>query len=245
MTARRRLTLLPFTLLFAVPAPTLRAQAPSPQLSAVFAQMDAASKRFQSATADVERDNYERVVHETTVEKGTIYIDRSHGAIEFGATVAEVGPGGQPAPTPSRIISYTAGSLEMYTPVEKQVDVFKSGANRGRLEGYFALGFGGTSQSLQQSWNITDAGPETLTDNGKSIKTEKLVLVSKDPGIRNTFKQITLWLDPTRDVSLKQLFETPAGDRQTATYTNIRLNSKPNKNAYKIPTGKGITVISH
>lgn len=220
-------------------------QAQTPRLAAVFTQMDAASKRFQSATADVQRENYERVVRETTVQKGTIYIDRTKGGMEFGATVADVDPGGNAAGTPSRIVTYAGGTLQMYTPAEHQVDVFKSGANQGKLEGYFALGFGGTSRDLLQSWNITDAGPETLSDGGQQIKTEKLVLVSKDPAAQGTFKQITLWLDPARDVSLKQLFETPSGDHQTAIYSAIKLNAKPNKAAYRIPTGKGTTVVTH
>ena len=221
------------------------AHAQSPQLTQVFAQMDAASKRFQSATADVERDNFEKVVHETTVEKGSLYLERAHGGLEFGATVSDVDGSGKPTPTPARVLSYTGGTLQMYSPATKQIDVFKSGANQSRLEGYFALGFGGNNHDLTQSWNVTDAGPETLSDNGQPVKTEKLVLVSKDPGVQNTFKQITLWLDPTRDVSLKQVFDTPSGDRQTAIYSNIRLNAKPNKALYKIPSGKGVTVVPH
>ena len=223
---------------------TLHAQAPSPQLTQVYKAMDAASKRFVNATANVERQNYEKVVRDTTVEKGTMYIQRNGNSSEFGATVSPVDAQGKPAPTPSRILSYNNGTLQMYTPATKQVDLFKSGANQSKVEGYFALGFGGNSQALTQSWNVTDAGPETLTDNGQQVKTEKLVLTSKDPGVRNTFTQITLWLDPTRDVSLKQVFETPSGDRQTAIYTNIHLNGKLNTSAYKIPT-KGVTVVPH
>ena len=125
------------------------------------------------------------------------------------------------------------------------MDVFKSGANQGKLEGYFALGFGGSSQALTGAWTVTDAGPETLSDGKAQVKSEKLVLVSKDPGVQNTFKQITLWLDPARDVSLKQVFETPSGNTQTATYTDIRLNTRVNTAPYKIPSGKGISVIQH
>ncbi len=222
-------------------APHLLAQ--SPQLTAVFTQMDAAAKRFQSATANVERDNYERVVKETTVEKGTMYIERAGNGLQFGATVASSGD--QPGTAaPSRIVNFSGGTLEMYTPAEKQVDVFRSGANGSTLEGYLALGFGGTSQALTSAWNVTDAGPETLSEGGQPVKIEKLVLVSKDPATRNNFKQVTLWLDPKRDISLKQVFETPSGDRQTATYTDIRLNTKPNTAPYKIPT-KGVTVVQH
>lgn len=226
--------------LFAVPA-----VCQSPQLQAVFTQMDAASKRFENATANVERDNYEKVVRDTTVEKGTIYIDRARNGIEFGATVYPTNAGGQPAAAPSRILSYSAGMLQMYTPATRQVDVFRSGANQNKLEGYLALGFGANSRDLQQSWTVTDSGPETLSDHGQPVKTEKLVLVSKDPGVQSTFKQITLWLDPARDVSLKQVFDTPSGDRQTAIYSGIRLNGKVNTAPYKIPHGKDISVIQH
>ena len=238
--ARRRKAALAAGISLAILTFTLKASAQSPQLAAIFTQMDAAAKRFQSATADVTRDNYERVVKETTTEKGTMYLERTPKGIEFGATVSEAG-----APTPSRIVTFNGNTLQMYTPAEKQVDVFKSGANQSSLEGYLALGFGGTSQALQNAWTVTDEGPETLADGAQQIKTEKLLLVSKDPAVRNTFKQITLWLDPTRDVSLKQLFETPSGDRQTALYTDIKLNTHPNKSPYKIPTGKGITVVNH
>ena len=235
---RRRVHLLVTAALAAsVQMTALHAQ--SPKLASVYAEMDAASKRFQTATADVERDNYERVVKETTVEKGTMYIQRTGSGLQFGATVAENGTA-----TASRIVSFSNGTLQMYTPAEKQVDVFRSGTRGGSLEAYLALGFGGTSQALTAGWNVTDAGPETLSDGKAQVKTEKLVLVSKDPAVQNTFKQITLWLDPARDVSLKQLFETPSGNQQTATYTNIRLNTKVNTAPYKIPL-KGITVVPH
>lgn len=223
-------------------APALPAQS---ALSNVFSQMDAASKRFQSATADVERDNFERVVRETTRQKGTMFIDRAKGGIEFGGTVADVDASGAAAGSPSRIVSYAGGVLQLYTPSTKQVDVFRSGANQGKLEGYFALGFGATSRDLQASWDVTDGGPDTVTDNGQAVKVEKLVLVSKDPAVRDTFSRITLWMDPARDVSLKQFFETPSGNTQTALYSNVKLNARPNKAAYKVPSGKGVTVVNH
>jgi hypothetical protein len=234
--------LLHVALCTALGAPALVAQT---SLGTVFGQMDAASKRFQSATADVERDNFERVVRETTRQKGTMFIDRAKGGIEFGATVADVDANGSAGSSPSRVVSYAAGVLQLYTPATKQVDVFRSGANQGKLEGYFALGFGATSHDLQASWDVTDGGPDTVTDNGQQVKVEKLVLVSKDPAVRDTFSRITLWLDPARDVSLKQFFETPSGNTQTALYTNVKLNARPNKGMYKVPSGKGVTVVTH
>lgn len=237
----RTLTL---TLAAAVSLPALSQAPAKSDLTALYAQMDAAARRFHSATADVERDNYERVVHDTTRQKGTIFIERGKNGVEFGATVSDVDAGGQAGGGPSRVVNYSSGTLRMYTPSQKQVDVFKAGAGQNSYEGYFALGFGGTSADLIHAWQVTDAGPETLNDNGHPVKVEKLVLVSKDPSVRSTFSQITLWLDPTRDVSLKQLFTTPSGDTQTAIYTNVQLNAKPKSSLYNIPT-KGVQIVNH
>lgn len=224
-------------------APLLHAQAPSPQLSAVLSQMDVASRSFQSASANFEWDFYEKIVHDTTKQKGSMFIQRSKGGITFGADVFDMDPGGKTGPVASKVIDFGGGALRVYTPAEKQVDMFKAGGNQASYESYLSIGFGGSGQALAQAWQITDAGPETLSDNGHPVRTEKLILTSKDPNVRNTFTHVTIWVDPTRDVSLKQVFDTPSGDTRTAFYSNIRLNSKINTAPYKIP--RDANVVQH
>jgi hypothetical protein len=224
--------------------PAAHAQTPGTQLAGVLNQMNASSKAFQSAAADFEWDFYERVVRDTTKQKGNMFIERTRGGITFGADVFDLDPSGNPQKNPTRIVSFEANSLRLYTPEEHQVDLFKSGTNQGTAESYLSLGFGGSGDALSAAWNIADGGPETLSDNGHPVKTEKLILTSKDPGVRSTFTRVLIWIDPARDVSLKQVFETPSGDQRTAFYSNIRLNSRIDKNAYKIPT-KGVTVVPH
>jgi outer membrane lipoprotein-sorting protein len=52
--------------------------------------------------------------------------------------------------------------------------------------------------------------------------------------VKNTFSHVTIWIDPTRGVSLKQIFFAPNGDNRTTTYSNIRLNSHINDKPYNI-----------
>ena len=224
----------------------LHAQAPAPQLAAVLSQMDASSKSFHSASANFEWDFVERVagITDTSKQRGAMFIERKEGATEFGATVYEVGDNGKQAADPTNIIAYSGGSLQVYKPAEKQEDLFKAGASHANLESYLSIGFGGSGRDLVQGWQITDGGPESLTEDGHPVKTEKLVLVSKDPAVRNNFKQVTIWVDPTRDVSLKQVFTTPSGDERTAYYSGIRYNEPINKEPFKIPS-KGISVVPH
>ena len=245
MNHRRSLTLLSSLLCALGAGPRLQAQAPTPQLTAVLAQMDTASRSFTSASASFEWDFYEKIVHDTTRQKGSMFIERGKSGTEFGATIFDLAPGSNPASgntgsAPSKVLSYNAGLLRVYTPAEKQVDAFKAGANQSNEEGYLSIGFGGSGHDLAAAWDIKDAGPELIA----GVKTERLLLVSKDPGVRHTFAQVTLWIDPVRDVSLKQIFDLPGGDQRTAFYTDIHLNGKLNKDPFKVP-GKGVTVMQH
>ena len=246
--SRCRTSLASVSLLLALlcSAPHLYAQASAPQLDAVLAQMDAASKTFKSASADFQGELVQKIgnMTDTTNQKGSMYIERANGSTSFGAAVYEFAPGGPPSAKPSKVVDYAGGTLRVYSPGDGQVDLFKSGNNQS-IEGYFALGFGGSRRDLEAAWQITDKGPATLTEDGHPVKCEVLALVSKDPNVRNQFRQVTLWLDPARDVSLKQVFETPSGVQRTANYSNIRLDKgKRNKFAFDIPT-KGVTVVPH
>jgi outer membrane lipoprotein-sorting protein len=76
------------------------------------------------------------------------------------------------------------------------------------------------------------------------VPTEKLDLVSKDASVKSTFTHVTIWIDPKRGVSLKQIFYAPNGDNRTTTYSNIRLNGRIDDKPYKIPA-KGVNVVNH
>ena len=203
--------------------------------SGLVQQMDAASKTFHSAQADVQYDNYTRVVRAHDIETGSIYIERAAaGGLKMGALF--FAPGSK---TPSKIVAYDNSTLQYYTTGTNQLDVFKAGANRAKYDGFLTLGFGGSGQALCDAWEVTDNGPEKLD----GTTTEKLDLVSKDPGVKGMFNHVTIWVDTVRDVSLKQQFFAPNGDYRTATYTNIRLNTPIDKKPYAI--AKGAQRVNH
>ena len=215
-------------------------QAPAQsQLNSVLSQMDAASARFKNAQANVRYDNYTRVVNDHDIETGSIYIERTGTAEQMGAVFYNIGPDNKPASTPARIVSFDGPTLRIFTVGTNQVDLFKAGANQAKYDSFLTLGFGGGGKDLQRIWDITDQGPDTID----GVKTEKLDLVSKDAGVKNMFTHITIWIDPTRGVSLKQIFYAPNGDNRTATYSNIRLNGSVNRKPYEI--SKKATVIAH
>ena len=218
-------------------------QAPSPQLSYVLKQLDTASAKFQRATADFQWDYYEKIVHDTTTQKGSIYFERNKGATDMGAIVVD--PNAGPKAKPIKVIQYDAGIVQMLDTGVDQLTVIHQTNNQAAIESFLTLGFGGSGTDLARAWNITDMGAETLTDNGQTVKVEKLDLVGKDADARKNFTHITVWVDPTRAVSLKQIFYTTSGDYRTATYSNIKVNGNVHKDQFAIKKDKNTTIVNH
>ncbi len=219
------------------------AQAPSPQLTYVLKQLDTASAKFQRATADFQWDYYEKVVHDTSTKKGSIYFEREKGSTDMGAILVD--PNAPPKSKPIKVIQYQGGIVQMFDPGVDQITVLHEAGHQAEIESFLTLGFGGSGTDLARAWTITDLGPETLTDGGQPIKTEKLDLVGKDADARKNFTHITIWVDPTRAVSLKQIFYTPSGDYRTATYSNIKVNGNVHKDQFAFKKDKNTTIVNH
>lgn len=234
----------PFMAILALSAPgNAYAQTASPQLTYVLKQLDTASAKFQRATADFQWDYYERVVHDTTTQKGSIYFEREKGTTDMGAVL--VNPNAGLKSKPIKVIQYQAGTFQMFDPGVDQITVFHEAGNQSTIESFLTLGFGGSGADLARAWAITDLGPETLTDNGQPIKVEKLDLVGKDAASVKNVSHITIWVDPARAVSLKQVFYFTGGDYRTATYSAIKVNGNVHKDQFAIRKDKNTTVVNH
>ena len=212
---------------FSLQARPATAAQPAPSgLAAVLAQMDASSANFRSAQASLRKEQFEKIVHDTTTETGTIYFLRNGASVQMGAKFD---------PPAAQTVEYKGGLVRLYTPSTNHVEEYSAaGKDQAQVDTFVTLGFGGSGKDLARAWSITDQGPEQITDGGKPVKVEKLDLVSKDPSVRNTFTHIIIWIDPVRDVALKQESFAPGGDTNTVTYSNIRLNQPIDLKAYAI-----------
>jgi hypothetical protein len=232
------------TVLLGALSPAMRAQSASPQLTYVLKQMDTASVKFQRATADFHWEYYERVVRDTTTQTGMIYFEHQGGGVGMGAVVTAPGMGSNGKPKVDKVIEYKAGTLQMFDPSVDQITVLQAGANQAQYEGFLTLGFGGSGTELERAWHIADLGPETLSDDGQPVKTEKLDLTAKDAKTSSMFTHITIWVDPSRAVSLKQVFYTASGNYRTAVYSNIKVNGNVHKDQFAIRRDKNTTVVN-
>ena len=196
-------------------------------LDKVLAQMDAASARFQNAQADFTWDNYTKVVDDHELQTGTIYFERVGGQTQMAALVQQ--------PTRKTVV-YKDATLSYYDPSLDQLNIFAAGKNKAQYESFLTLGFGGSGKDLKAAWQINDLGAETID----GVATEKLDLTSDQAKSANIV-HITIWVDPARAVSLKQIFYYTSGDTRTCSFTHIKYNSKSlPKSVFDVPKAKNV-----
>src|ERR1017187_5520071 len=214
MLLKRKLVYIALTALFLWPGLTaLAAPAAGDDLDRVLRRLDAAAANFHSTAANFEFDSVETdPVYDKEVQKGTVYYERNGAGFRMAAHINEIN--GKPVP---KTYTYAGGVLKLYEKLTNQVTTF---SKLSQYESWFMLGFGASGKDLEQKWDMNYLGSETLD----GIKTEKLELVAKDPQIRKNIRKVTIWVDPSRGISLKQVFDEGASNYRVAVYFNIKLN---------------------
>lgn len=221
---------IPIFLLFLSAGP-LHAQQ-NQELDSVLKKMDTAAASFRTTQADFEWDRYEKVINEVDdIQFGTIYYRRAAKEIEakFDIKKPEL-----------KYVLFSNGKIQVYQPKPDQLTVRDVGKNRADIESYFVLGFGGSGQDLVKSFDVTYQGPETINN----VATAKLQLIPKSQKVKNTFKEITLWIDLQRGISVQQQFFEPQGDYRVAKYSNIRINDKIPDEVFHLKTTSKTQTIS-
>jgi outer membrane lipoprotein-sorting protein len=200
-------------------------------LQTVLHKMDATAAKFQSAQADFAWDQYVRVVNETDTQKGTVYYRRAGKEIEMMADIKE------PAP---KAVLFTDGKLRVFYPKMNQVEEYGVGKNRGEVESFLVIGFGGSGQDLLKAFDVSFGGEETL--NG--VRTAKLQLVPKSDKLKANFPSIELWIDLERGVSIQQKLSQSQGDYRLARYSGIHLNEKMPAETFQLKTNSKTQYVS-
>ena len=232
--AAKRIALLCLGLVLSLPT---GAQTPSAASSAdlekVISQLNAAAAKFESAEADFTWDQFQAVVQDHDLQTGTIYYERKKGGSTRVAAYLKQ-DNGKPAP---KTVVFDGGVANFYEPGIKQLTVIRAGDNRSQWESFLTLGFGGSGTDLKVNWKVSLLG----TENMDGVPVAKLDLVPVQQSVANMFTHVTIWIDPAKGLSHKQIFYQPSGDLRTATYTNIRYNLPIAADVFQLKLPPGTT----
>jgi outer membrane lipoprotein-sorting protein len=221
---KKNIPALAFLLLFA----TLTAHAQN--LESVLNSMDKAATEFKTAQTDFVWDQYQKVVDEHDIQKGTMYFRRQNSEVQMAADITS---------PDKKYVLFSGGMVSVYVPKAGQVTEYNAGKNKSDFETFLVLGFGGRGHDLSKSFDVKYAGMEQV----QGINAGKLELTPKSQKVANMFQTITLWIDPARGVSVQQLFTERSGDFRVAKYNNIQLNQKLSNDVFKIKTSGKVTYV--
>lgn len=199
-------------------------------LECVLKKMDEAAANFRTTQADFTWDQYQRVVDEHDLQKGTVYYRREGNQIEMMAEIKE---------PDAKFVLYKDGKLQIYQPKIEQVMVYPT-SNHNEIESYLVLGFGGSGQDLAKSFDVSFVGDETVD----GVATAQLQLIPKSEKFRNNVSMILLWIDLSRGISVQQKFVQSQGDSRLAKYSAVKVNAKMSNDVFQLKTTKKTQFVS-
>jgi outer membrane lipoprotein-sorting protein len=197
--------------------------AASGDLAAVLAKMNQSSSGFKSAQGDFEFQSYQKLTDDTDTQKGRIYFRREKKGVDAAFDIS--------GPAPKQVV-YKDGKLQIFEKKINQVTERNVGQNKSDVEAFLSLGFGASGDDLKRDYDIKMDDWETVD----GVKTAKLDLTPKKAKVQQTYNRIILWIDPERDVLLKQQFFEHSGDFRLAHYTNMKLNEKIPDDVFRLKT---------
>ena len=191
-------------------------------LASVLSKLDAAAKNFHTTTATFEFDTIQTdPIPDTDKMTGTAYYERTGTHFQMAAHISK--DNDRPA---AKAYIFSGGVLRE-SDTGKESDA-KSYTQAGKYESYLMLGFGASGHDLQDKWTIKYLGTEKID----GVVTDKLELVAIDPAIRKNIPKVTIWLDTSRAVSLKQDFDEGEGQSRICYYKDIVVNQALPGNAF-------------
>src|SRR3954447_6400919 len=122
-------------------------------LESVLDQLDQAAATFRSAEADFVWEQYQKVVDEKDVQKGTAFFVRHEKDTHMAADITE---------PEKKVLLFSDGKIRFYQPRIDQVTEYDTGAKKEEVESFLVLGFGGRGHDLQKSFTVKLDGFETI-----------------------------------------------------------------------------------
>jgi len=228
---RKQVAAIPAVIAMVVMLGSALSRAADDDLQSVLAQMNQKAASFKAAKADFEWVTYTKAVDIKDTQTGQVYFRRSGSDVDAAVHVAPPG---------NKQVVYQNGKVLMYEPKIDQLTEHTVSKNKADIDALMSLGFGGRGDDLLKSFDVKLIGWETLD----KTRTARLELVPKDPELRAKFSKVDMWVDPARDVALRQQwFFEASGDYKLASYTNIKVNSPISDDVFRLKTTKKTTVV--
>ncbi len=177
----------------------------------ILARMDKEAAGFRSVSADITRVKYTAILDDRSEEQGSMVIRRTGKNLESKIQIEKPNP---------RAVAFSGNKVEIYYPKINTVQEFDVGKNRGLVDQFLLLGFGGSGKDLAKAYQVTVKGAETVA----GVATTRLLLSPKSPKVRELLKSVEIWVPDGAAHPIRQKFVEPSDDYMEVTYREVKLN---------------------
>ena len=189
-------------------------------LTQILSQMNEASKRLKTLSANLANTTFTKLVNDKSTEAGQIFFRKGKSTeirVEFQ--------------TPERkILLLKKNKGEIYFPKINQIQEYNLEQNSGLVQQFLLLGFGSDSGELKKTYNVKYLQEEDLEGD----TTVLLELVPRKGTVAAQISKIQMWVSeeswlPTQ----QQLFES-GGDYLIARYSGVKVNRPLSNSTFEL-----------
>lgn len=177
----------------------------------VLAQMDKEAPSFKGLTASISRVKYTAILDDRSEELGTMAVRRD--GKNLTSKIEIIKPN-------ARTVAFAGSKVEVFYPKINTVQEFDVGKNKGLIDQFLLLGFGGSGKDLAKAYTVTVKGAATV--NG--VATTHLLLTPKAAKAKEMLKSVELWVPDGKAQPIRQKFNEASDDYMEVTYTDIKPN---------------------
>jgi len=181
-------------------------------LPTVMAKMNAAAPQFQGMTAKIRWVKYTRLVDDTNVESGDLWVKKdAKGAVQLRIAFTE------PVRKQIRIEKTT---VELFNEAINQIEEYDLKAKGNQLYEGLMLGYGVSGDDLKKRYDIKIAAEESIDGQ----PTVKLAMTPKDADDRAAGKSVEMWISTKSWQPLQQKALEHSGDYRLVSYDTVKIN---------------------
>ena len=189
------------------------ANLPAENTEAILTRMNDIAATFKAMSSHVSMTTYTKVIDDTTVEAGTLEMQRQPGK----PTRALLKLSGQ---GDSHVVFLFDNKVQLYTPKAKLLKTYNVSKSSSLVDQFLLLGFGSSGKELMQSYDISNAGTEKISDQ----ETTHLVLVPKAKEVKEKLAKVEVWIPVGKAYPVQQKFIEPNGNYRITTYSELAIN---------------------
>jgi len=205
-----------------LPAPPARARKGKhpTDLSEILADMNEASKRLKSVSANLEYTTVTVLVNDKSTESGQLYFRRGKTAeIRIDFEKPE-----------KKVILFKKNRGEIFLPKINQVQEYNLEQKSDLVQQFLLLGFGTDTNELKKNYSVKYLKEEDLEGDSTAV----LELTPRQANVTAQVTKIQIWVSEESWIPVQQQFFERGGDYLIATYSGVKVNRNLPGSAFEL-----------